>query len=823
MMLRVFVPLLVTLIASMQVQAAAPSLGSITPRGGQRGTEMTIFFNGGNLADAQEILFYNPGVTVKKLEVVNPSQVKVTAAIAPDCRLGEHNFRVRCASGISEVRTFWIGALASETEKEPNTEFAAAQKIAMNVTVHGVVDNEDVDYFAFDVKKGQRISVEVEAMRLGTTLFDPYVAILDSKRFELATSDDSPMIKQDSMCSVIAPEDGTYYVMIRESAYGGNGACNYRLHIGTFPRPTAVVPAGGKFGEEIEVTFLGDPSGPIKQKVKLPATDDPNFRLHAVDAGGISPSAIPFRLSEFPNTIEVEPNPAHAQATTGVIPGAFNGVLSEVGDIDCFRFAGKKGQVYDVHCYARRIGSQLDPVMTLSVFNGGAIVANDDSAGPDSFFRVTLPNDGEYVLQVNDHLGKGGVNYHYRVEFTPVVPKLALGVPKSAQYSQERQAFAVPRGNRFATLVSASRVDFGGDLVVQPGALPEKVTLATENMIGSMTLVPMVFEAAPDAPIGAKLTPFFGKHVDPNVKLQSSFKQDAELIIGNPGQSIYWAANMDQAVIGVTEAVPFKISIVQPKVPLVHNGSMALKVVAERQAGFKAPITVSMLYNPPGVGSATNVTIPEGQNEITLPLNANGGAPVRTWKIAVMGTATHNGGPVWVSSQLADLVIAPPYVTFAMERGAVEQGKPTQMFCKITVNTPFTGNAKVSLLGLPAKVATKEMEFNKDTKEIAFALTTEATTPAGIHRNIFCQVLIPENGDLIPHTVGGTELRVDVPLPPKPNAPPPPPMPMPMPMPMAQPMPMPMAPPMKRLSRLEQLRLEQQEREKALQNPAPKK
>src|SRR5207237_1001369 len=119
-------------------------------------------------------------------------------------------------------------------------------------------------------KKGQRVSAEIEGMRLGETLFDPYVAILDSKRFELAASDDAPLLGQDGIASVVIPADGTYYVQVRESAYGGSGGCRYRLHVGTFPRPTAVVPAGGKPGEEIEVQFLGDPAGEFKQKVKLP-------------------------------------------------------------------------------------------------------------------------------------------------------------------------------------------------------------------------------------------------------------------------------------------------------------------------------------------------------------------------------------------------------------------------------------------------------------------------------------------------------------------------------------------------------------------------
>ena len=80
----------------------------------------------------------------------------------PDCRLGEHAFRVRTATGICELRTFWVGALPVVDEKEPNSDFDKPQPIALNVTVHGVVENEDVDYFVVECKKGQRLSVEVE-------------------------------------------------------------------------------------------------------------------------------------------------------------------------------------------------------------------------------------------------------------------------------------------------------------------------------------------------------------------------------------------------------------------------------------------------------------------------------------------------------------------------------------------------------------------------------------------------------------------------------------------------------------------------------------
>ena len=113
----------------------------------------------------------------------------------------------------------------------------------MNVTVTGVADNEDVDYYVVEARKGDRITAEVEGMRLGITLFDPYVAILNIKRFELASSDDAALIWQDGFASILAPEDGKYIIQVRESAYAGNASCIYRLHVGNFPRATGLLPA----------------------------------------------------------------------------------------------------------------------------------------------------------------------------------------------------------------------------------------------------------------------------------------------------------------------------------------------------------------------------------------------------------------------------------------------------------------------------------------------------------------------------------------------------------------------------------------------------
>src|SRR5437868_5954921 len=89
--------------------AASPLLGTIVPRGAQNGTEIDVTITGQRLHDAQEVMLYEPGITVTNLKVTNDTTVKAHLKLAADAALGEHHVRVRCASGISELRTFWVG------------------------------------------------------------------------------------------------------------------------------------------------------------------------------------------------------------------------------------------------------------------------------------------------------------------------------------------------------------------------------------------------------------------------------------------------------------------------------------------------------------------------------------------------------------------------------------------------------------------------------------------------------------------------------------------------------------------------------------------
>ena len=810
---RFFLMSITVLALASSLKAASPNLGGIAPRGWQRGTEVELIFTGARLTDAKELLFYRKGIETTKMTVVSDTQLKAMVKISPEAGLGEYGIRVRTASGISELRTFYVGALPVIDEKEPNSEFATPQKIPMNVTIHGVANNEDADYFVVEAKKGQRISAEVEGMRLGTVVFDPFVAIFNMKRFELSARDDAPLTGQDCFASIVAPEDGQYVILVRESAYGGNGNCKYRLHVGNFPRPSGVFPTGGKAGEDIEVTFLGDPAGSFKQKIKLPSDIDSDFRIFPQDAGGICPSGIRFGLSNFPNTFEVEPNDTPDKATLVNFPSSFNGIIEKNGDVDCFRFKGVKGQVVDIRCVARKNGSPLDPVMTLAIAGGANVATNDDSAGTDSYFRTTL-DDKEYILTITDHLKKGGFDYTYRVNFSQVQGSTLVAIPKVAQYSQDRQTISIPQGNKFATLMTVQRRDLAGDLKLIAEKLPPGVKISVDEVSTGIDSFAVVFEAAKDAPIAGSLSEIKALPADPKITCSTEFNTNAELTFGQPGQSIYWRYNMPTLGVAVTEEAPFSIQVVEPKVPLVQNGSMNLKVVVQRKEGFKGPVTVIPVYSPPGVGTIASITIAENQTEGLFPITANGGARIKNWKTALLANSTTPTGVVWASSQLFNLEIAAPFITASIERSAIEQGKSSEILCKINQTTPFEGKAQLQLIGLPLKVTAAPVEIDSKTKEILVKVEIDKTSPVGQHKNIVCSAVITKNGEPIVHTLGRTDLRIDVPAAPKVVAN----------TPVTPGTPAVVAPAAeKRLSRLEKLRLEQEEREKAQKSTPEKK
>src|SRR6266404_2576339 len=110
----------------LAVVFAAPAeqnmIDYLTPRGGSRGSTIEVSIHGQQLSNPREALFYSPGIKAANfVPGAKPAEdIKVRFEIAPDCPLGEHALRIRTATALSEVVTFWVSPFPqiSETEKK---------------------------------------------------------------------------------------------------------------------------------------------------------------------------------------------------------------------------------------------------------------------------------------------------------------------------------------------------------------------------------------------------------------------------------------------------------------------------------------------------------------------------------------------------------------------------------------------------------------------------------------------------------------------------------------------------------------------------------
>ncbi|HEY1122930.1 MAG TPA: PPC domain-containing protein, partial [Haloferula sp.] len=512
------------------------------------------------------------------------------------------------------------------------------------------------------------------------------------------------------------------------------------------------------------------------------------------------PSPVWIKVSSLTHVAETEPNPGAKQATKlPELPCAAHGVIGENGDVDFLSFTAKKGENLTVKVLAREIRSPLDPVLSIRDAKGKNLANNDDQGGPDSILQWTAPEDGEYSAVIRDQLKRGGPDFTYRLEITRRDPVVAATLPVvERDNSQKWKVINVPRGNRYAAVINVTRENIGCDLAFSAESLPAGVSLKSPVFHRSVNATPVVFEATADAPVAGSLHRFKVKSAGDAPPMEGLLRDTVHHVEIN-NQGAYHSAESDRVAVAVIEEAPFHLELDAPAVPIVKNGSMNLKVRAQRAEGYKEAINLRFLWNPPGIGTPATITMPGDQSEALYEVNANGDAAPGEWQICVLGEANTPKGPVLVSTSLVTLKIAEPYLGMAIDMAATEQGKPTTVICKVEYPGNFTGNATAELLGLPHGAKTTPVSFPHGQAEVHFPIEIAADAAVGKHTALFCRVTVPENGSTILHQVGqGGTLRIDKPAE---NTPPP------QPVAKAEEKPAaPTAPAEKPLSRLEQLR-----------------
>jgi len=156
---------------------------------------------------------------------------------------------------------------------------------------------------------------------------------------------------------------------------------------------------------ELELVLPQDfPDGPLPLRVLTPG----GTSTHALVVG-----------SRYPRTSEKEPNDGFRQAQLVSVPQVIDGTLHQGQNVDVFAIDGPAGGQLRAEVFAARLGSGLDPLLTLYSASGQIVSQRDDL--PDSVdcrLELRLPSAGRYYLSLQDAHDQGGPAHPYRLELT---------------------------------------------------------------------------------------------------------------------------------------------------------------------------------------------------------------------------------------------------------------------------------------------------------------------------------------------------------------------------------------------------------------------
>ena len=151
-----------------------------------------------------------------------------------------------------------------------------------------------------------------------------------------------------------------------------------------------------------------------------------------------------------------------------------------------------------------------------------------------------------------------------------------------------------------------------------------------------------------------------------------------------------------------------------------------MKVEVFRDANFTKDVVVKILTKPPGIGATSNIKINSKSTVGYYPLTANGSTPIGEWELGVQGeAAADGGGNMLAASEFIKLKVEEPYLSMKINMSAIQRGQSGEMVCDLDISRPFKGLAKAELKGLPPFSVTEKVEFDSNTSQIRFPISTE--------------------------------------------------------------------------------------------------
>jgi hypothetical protein len=416
-----------------------PGITSISPPGAPLGkmTEWTV--SGSNLGAVTDWKVSGAGVSVVGVKAdknVATLQVKVDANAAA----GYREVRAVSAKGISNLALVRLDNLALVQESEPNDVIENATPIPAGSAAWGVLKAQDLDHFRVAGKAGRRVTIDLEAQRLGAPI-SPVITVMTARGSALAQARESLGTDHDARLAFTFPGDGDYVILVRDNLYAGGDSAVYRLSVEDAPFATGLFPLGGPRGGKVEVAVSGgNLASPRTRTVTLPDQPGAIFVPGPFDGqGGSVLSPMKMVVGDGVEAYE-EGSPTAIPVGVSIV----NGRIGAPNEVDRYTLQAKKGAPIAVRIRASDLGSQLDSVVTVRDEQGATLAENDDPAGdgvqrggfainqtaspPDSRLVVEPKSDGPITIEVADRYGEGGPGFAYRLEVGPVRPDFSVSL-----------------------------------------------------------------------------------------------------------------------------------------------------------------------------------------------------------------------------------------------------------------------------------------------------------------------------------------------------------------------------------------------------------
>jgi hypothetical protein len=717
--------------------AAPPTLKGTTPFGACRGTATEVTFEGTSLKGTPELVAPF-GFTVQAPASPNADAAhwKTTITVAPGTALGAYPVRLRTEEGISNPILFSVGQLAQVSEVEDNSTFLTAQAVAAPAVVEGQAAGNDVDYFKFAGKQGQRIVVDAQCARIGSGV-DPTIRLTTAAQVYVASADDTPGLLTDARLVATLPEDGDYVVEISDSRYQGGGRPIYRLLIGAVPMAEEVYPIGGRRGESLGVELRG---GTLPDVLVAAARLDPGpgSGLERLRVPMVSPtldveSLLPVLVGEIPELRE--PADPSAPPVRAAAPVALNGRIDPPGDEDRFVLAVTPGQKLRIEVDASDHGSALDATLQVLGGKGEVLATADDTpppnpgkgkkappiASPDPTLDFTVPaGQTEITLVMRDLGGRGGLGYPYHMRVVPAAAGFELALDDSQ--------VSIPRGGTAAVGVTVVRSGYNGPIALDvphppAGLTVQRGTIAEGQLVGSLTLT-----AAPDAGFGAVWLTVAGQGKAGDVTLAAVARKTVVFAT----QTFLNTNKQTQFGLVAATAVPTPVTFrpVEKPVQVAHGAGGTIPLSLVRAEGADGALTVASLPLPPGL-SLVDAKVAEKKDEATLVVNAGPEVPLGTMSIALLAKGKLQG---------AEQTIAVPEVTLEIVRPAalelsatsieVKAGEAVEVKGKVIRRGTFKEEVTVKLDKLPAGLKAEPVKVAPDQSEFTVKVESDAKAAA---------------------------------------------------------------------------------------------